>query len=98
VRLSEALRDIQARLSNHLAWTALESPAVGQVYRNLVNQARQVAGGAMRDAWNSDPARTDAQVNIPHDLIDLSSLKSHEAEYMEAVKDHLRKITPWWAR
>jgi hypothetical protein len=98
VRLSEALRDIQARLSNHLAWTALESPAVGEVYRNLIDQARHVAGGAMRDAWNSDPARTDQQVNIPGDLVDLSGLRPLEAEYLEAVKSHLHKLTPWWAR
>jgi hypothetical protein len=98
VRLSEALREVQARLSLHLAWTSLESPSVGDAYQRLVDQGRRVAGGAMRDAWNTGPAKTDAEVNVPSTVVALSSLRPLERDYLQAVKQHLRVIAPWWTR
>ena len=98
IRLSEALREIQASLVYHLAWTAAESETVGQAYANLIQQVRRTAGVAMHDAWKSPPAESDETMNIPPSAIDLSSLALHETTYMNAVRTHLTRLAPWWAR
>lgn len=97
-RLSEALREIQASLAYHLAWTAAESETVGQTYTNLVHQVRKTAGAAMHEAWKAPPTDSDDTMNIPPSIINLSSLAPHEAAYMDAVRAHLTKLAPWWAR
>jgi hypothetical protein len=93
VRLSEAIREVQARLSHHLAWTELESSEIGQAYKALVDEARRTAGAAMREAWNSSAIATDSQVNVPPGLIDLSGLKPLERRYLDTVAKHLRTST-----
>jgi multidrug efflux pump subunit AcrB len=98
IRLSEALREIQANLAYHLAWTAAESETVGNAYANLVQHVRRTAGSAMHEAWKSPPADSDDTMNIPPTVVDLSSLAPHEAAYMEVVREHLRRLAPWWAR
>jgi hypothetical protein len=98
IRLSEALRAVQEKLSYYLAWTQAESVEVGQQYGRLVAEARQVAGGAMHAAWNDPPRASDAEMNIPPDVVDLRQLEAAEAQYMQAVRDHLASLTPWWAR
>lgn len=65
IRLSEALRAVQERLSYYLAWTQAEAVEVGQQYARLIAEARRVAGQAMHDAWNDPPRATDPEMNIP---------------------------------
>jgi hypothetical protein len=98
VRISDELRKVQAELSTHEAWVKLESGTVGTAYTELVQQARKVAGGAMRQAWIDEPATTDADVNIPSGIVDLGPLKPFETAYMEAVEAHLRALAPWWSK
>jgi hypothetical protein len=98
IRLSEALRAVQEKLSYYVAWTEGESVAVGEKYAKLIAEARRVAGRAMHDAWNDPPRATDVEMNIPPEVIDLSQLKAPETEYMQAVRQHLSNLTPWWAR
>jgi hypothetical protein len=98
VRLSEALREIQSNLAYHLAWTAAESETVGRAYADLVRQLRITAGSAMHEAWNAPANDSDAAMNIPPTVVDLSSLGPHEAAYIDAVRAHLRSLAPWWAR
>ncbi|MEU9546998.1 hypothetical protein [Streptomyces mirabilis] len=96
VRLSEALREIQANLSYHLAWTKIESEAVGTAYAELVQELRKSAGAAMHAAWEAAPIESDAAVNIPPTVIDLSALQPLETAYITAVRAHLRTLTRWW--
>lgn len=77
IRLSEALREIQASLAYHLAWTTTESETVGQAYTNLVQQVRRTAGAAMHEAWKAPPTESDDTMNIPPSVIDLSPLAPH---------------------
>jgi hypothetical protein len=98
IRLSEALREIQASLAYHLAWTTTESETVGQAYTNLIQQVRRTAGAAMHEAWKAPPTKSDDTMNIPPSVIDLSPLAPHETAYMHAVRDHLTRLAPWWAR
>jgi hypothetical protein len=70
IRLSEALREIQASLAYHLAWTTTESETVGQAYTNLVQQVRRTAGAAMHEAWKAPPTKSDDTMNIPPTVID----------------------------
>lgn len=97
-RLTDALREIQAQMSVYLAWTAAESQDVGHAYSELVKQTRQVAGTAMKAAWEADPISSDAEMIIPRTVVDLSPLKQAEDAYMQAVIRHLIALAPWWAR
>lgn len=98
IRLSEALRAVQEKVNYYLAWTQAESADVGEQYAKLISEARRVAGRAMHDAWNDPPRATDPEMNIPPELVDLSQLAAAEAEFMQAVRQHLSSLTPWWAR
>jgi hypothetical protein len=98
IRLSEALRTVQEKVNYYLAWTQAESADVGKQYAELISEARRVAGRAMHDAWNDPPRATDPEMNIPPELVDLSQLAAAEAEFMQAVRQHLSSLTPWWAR
>ncbi|WP_377266741.1 hypothetical protein [Peterkaempfera sp. SMS 1(5)a] len=98
IRLSEALREIQARLAYHQAWTLLESPTAGAAYKDLIDQLRAIAGVAMSSAWVAPPLDNDAGMNIPPSVIDLRGLRDHETAYLEAVRAHLKGLKPWWSR
>jgi len=98
VRISEIVREIQADLSYHQTWIRTESKNVADAYDRLVNETRNVAGTAMRDAWNAPAITHDAQMNIGPDVIDVLSLKTYEDAYTQAVAAHLHKLTPWWCR
>jgi hypothetical protein len=95
IRLSEALREIQARLAYHTVWTKAESKSVGSVYAEMVHQARQIAGAAMRAAWSAPPMTSDEAMNIPPATIDLSPLALYEERYIAAVQAHLQAVTRW---
>jgi hypothetical protein len=88
-RLSEELRAIQSRLSYYESWISIEAPAVGEQYAAMVGKLRAVAGGAMRDAWNSTGTDSDASMNIPPSVVDLSALSTYESAYRAAVSTHL---------
>ncbi len=98
VRLSETLREIQGNLSYHLAWTKIESAAVGAAYAELVQELRKTAGVAMRAAWEAPPIENDTAMNIPPAQIDLSALQPLETAYIAAVRAHLDTLKPWWSR
>lgn len=96
-RLAEALREIQSQLNVHLAWTALESKDVGHAYENLVRHTRDIAGQAMKAAWESNAVHSDAEMIIPRSVVNLGPLKPFEDAYMQAVAHHLNVLAPWWA-
>lgn len=89
VRLSDQMREIQAKLAYFELWIAGESAAVGGAYSNLVANLRLVAGQACKDAWIAGPAERDELMNIGPDVIDLSDLQPYEQEYVQAVQQHL---------
>jgi hypothetical protein len=98
VRLSETLREIQSRLTYYDTWIAAEAGTVGHTYHALVVKVREVAGGAMRDAWNARPITDDSAMNIPTTVVDLSPLSDLEKEYVTAFHRHLEAFAPWWSR
>lgn len=98
VRLSEITREIQGKISYYEAWIAAESTAVGDTYSRLVGELRKVAGGAMREAWKAPPITTDAEMNMPTTVIDLSPLAPLEKEFTRAVHAHLDQLAPWWTK
>ncbi|GAA2560726.1 hypothetical protein [Pseudonocardia hydrocarbonoxydans] len=93
VRLSEQMREVQSRLSFFLSWTALESTPVGAAYATMVGRMRAVAGDSIRVAWTSPAITTDADMNLPASIVDLSSLADVEGEFHVAVGAHLRRLT-----
>jgi hypothetical protein len=92
VRLSEALREVQAKLSYYVAWTKAESDEVGQSYETLVNKLREIAGKACHDAWLAPPANDDKDMNFPPGVVDLSALKSYEKAFVTAARKHLKQM------
>lgn len=98
IRLSEALREIQANIDFHLAWTELESEEVGHAFAELIKQTRTVAGEAMKSAWQTPAADADEGMIVPRALVDLSALKRAEETYTRAVQAHLRALAPRWSR
>jgi hypothetical protein len=64
VRLSEEMREIQAKLSYYLMWTPGESKSVGDAYATSVTNLRRVVGAACHNAWIAEPASNDAGMDI----------------------------------
>src|SRR5574341_1480806 len=93
IRLSEALREIQAQLTYYRAWTMAEDSIVGAAYAELLANTRKIAGGAIRQAWLDQPAVEDADMNISPEIVDLTMLKPFEDNYMAAVRAHLGNLT-----
>lgn len=93
-RLSTELNAIQSRLSYFRAWTQFESPAVGSAYANLLLEMRNVAGGAIRSAWEQPALQRDPEMNISREKVDLRELTSEEDRYIEAVSTRLDELTP----
>ncbi len=89
VRLSEELRKVQARLTFFEEWTRIEDKTVGERYRDLVKQLRRVAGAACNAAWMAEPITDDAQMNIPRDEVDLTSLATYERDYTDAARAYV---------
>lgn len=94
IRLSEALRAVQEKLDYFRVWTALEDEHAGATYSDLLQELRKVAGTSMREGWLGPGARTDADMNIGPDRVDLSALAPFEQAYQEAVRTALRRR--WW--
>lgn len=89
VRIAQEMACVQAKLSYYSAWTEAESPQVGGAYADLVKELRRVAGTACHDAWLAPAATSDADMNIPPSVVDLSQLKPLEGAFIAASKQHL---------
>jgi hypothetical protein len=100
VRLSEGLREVQARLSYYSVWIKAESEVVGESYETLVAQLRATAGRACHDAWLAPAASQDADMNFAPGLVDLSGLREYELTYIAAVEQHLKEMrrSPRWRK
>lgn len=97
IRLSEEARQIQQRLSYYRAWTQAESLEVGQAYAVLVAQLRATAGAACNQAWIDAPVRSDVEMNIPSDQVDLRPITAYEDAYITAVASDLKRRKTWRA-
>ncbi|MDX6198991.1 MAG: hypothetical protein QOJ79_2142 [Actinomycetota bacterium] len=95
VRLSETVREIQARLDHFKTWTALENAAVGAAYADLLGELRRVAGTSMHAAWNEPGTDSDGAMNMPPGRVDLTPLRTYEDAYLAAVR---RALLPFWRR
>ncbi len=90
IRLSESMREVQAKLDYFQAWTSLEHRQVGEKYNELLSQLRRVAGGSIRAAWTEPGTSNDAGMNMPPPRVDLDALKPYENAYLQAVRDALK--------
>lgn len=88
IRISEELRGIQEDLTFYSAWTLTESKDVGSAYAELVHQTREVAGKAVRGAWNEAPVQRDEDMNMPD--LGLGALDEARTKYLAAVSRRLR--------
>jgi phosphate/sulfate permease len=97
VRLSQEMSKLQADLSFYLAWTAAESTEVGLQYQELVTKLRQVAGTACHEAWEAAAPTSDAQMNIPPTVVDLSAVRPYQNSFTTAAQAHLDQYLSWRA-
>lgn len=92
VRLSEALREVQADISLHQALVRVErSTEVLRAYNTLVTKTREIAGGYMKAAWAGDPVASDKEMNrkVP---LEYAILDRYVDEYLEKLRNDLK----WW--
>lgn len=95
IRISEALREVQARLSFHQAWIGIEGRRVSRAFDGLLAETRTVMGSQMRVGWNSEPTHDDTGMNITD--IERGDLELRRDAYLTAVRDHL-SLWPTWIR
>ncbi len=95
VRISTELSEIQRRLNHNAAVLRVEAPRVAEAYGALIDASRAIAGAAIHDGWNLEPATSDRGIHVGD--VDLAALRSHEDRYLVAAADHLA-LTPSWIR
>jgi hypothetical protein len=86
LRISGELRQVQQELAFCVGWMTTESKALAKSYRELVDSVRAVAGGEIRRAWESEPAKSDREMNM---IVDLSGISAAEEAFLTAVRRHL---------
>ena len=78
-RISAELSTVQAKLNSYRARLRVESPYVGAHYADLVDTLRHVAGPMIREAWNTDPVKADAQMH--GSALDFAKLDASEERF-----------------
>jgi hypothetical protein len=94
-RISGDLQKLQSRISYFQTWVPAQAPPVRDAYRTLLFQMRHIAGPYMRSAWDEPGAHHDRDMNISHDVVDLTKLHQYEQAYWQAVNDYLDTFTVW---
>lgn len=90
VRISGDLSAVQSLLNQNASVLKVEVPRVAVAYEALLRITRRVAGGAIRDGWDTPPITADADIHVD---IDLSAIDPFETAYLLEVRDHLA-LTP----
>lgn len=91
-RLADELRHVQEQLTFWMAWMEMESPSVSREYSRLVFDMRDVAGNAMRRAWEFVPTEKGRDMNIPDYADELAMLRDAEKDFIHAAR---RRLRPW---
>ncbi len=66
-----------------------EDATLSAAFDGLVTKLRNIAGTACHDAWLAPAATSDADMNFPMGVVDLSDLQPYEDAYIAAVRAHL---------
>ena len=96
IRISTELRKVQEDISYYSAWLSTESRFVSEAYDALVLKLREVAGGAIRDAWCESAIDNDSEMNMPD--LGLGGLEPVKQAYLEEVGYHLSWLPRWLRR
>ncbi len=87
VRISTEVQAVQQELAYYTAWLQIGPLRISSAYIDVVDEAREVAGKAMHEAWLSDPAESDEAMNTA--ALNLNRFRSLQDEYLREVSDHL---------
>ncbi|MGH9245480.1 MAG: hypothetical protein ACRD29_14430 [Acidimicrobiales bacterium] len=79
VRISGELSAVQSRLNQNAAVLKVEAPRVADAYDELLRITRRVAGGAIRDGWDTPPITADTDIHVD---LDLSAIDPCETAYL----------------
>lgn len=92
-RITGLLSDVQHRLASLEARVLVEAPRVGVAFSRLVADTRAVAGSLIKSGWDSPPLPADRTGRIED--VDFTPLDAPQAEYLDAVRDHLGHGPAW---
>jgi hypothetical protein len=70
--------------------------SISYTYETLIRKLREIAGKEIHNAWNQQPAGSDAEMNMPD--LGLGALKPFKQAYLHEVADHLSPIPRWLRR
>ncbi|MFH8618157.1 hypothetical protein ACH4E8_24250 [Streptomyces sp. NPDC017979] len=92
--LAEKISDVFARLNYHQTLLTMDSPVVGEAYAVLFARARRYGGPHRREAWNTAPVSSDAEMPaaayFPYE---------HQPELEACLLAMRNELTPWgWVR
>lgn len=94
-RISEALRDVQKRISHHQSWLKTESSDIAEKYDDLINTLRSVAGEEMRRRWTAPPIENDSEMTVVPKFHNWDDIERKEQIYVKAV---CKQLAPIWKR
>ena len=89
VRISTELSKVQKKLNHHAAVLRVEAPRVATTFVELLRVTRQVAGGAIRQGWETAPITEDSGIHVD---VDLTGIEPYEDAYLIEVADHLSPL------
>jgi hypothetical protein len=93
VRISEAMREVQRDLAGAESLMKIErGDEVRAAYSRLVAETRRIAGGYIREAWQTEPITDDRAMNVAGglDFIDAS-----EQQYLATIGRDLAWYRLW---
>lgn len=93
--ISRSLSSIQGSLNRYIAILTIESRAVGEAYKRLVEHTRAVAGPLIAEGWDRQPRTETSDMRVSD--VDLSELHTPTEAFIQTVERHLR-ILPSFRR
>ncbi|MGW5097198.1 hypothetical protein ACWEQ1_22305 [Streptomyces nodosus] len=88
--LAQQISDVFTKINLHQNLLAMDSGVVGEAYADLFRQTRRHGGPHRREAWNSPPVATDAEMSgrtyFPYD---------NEPEQEICLLAMRRELSPW---
>jgi hypothetical protein len=88
--LAAQFNQAQQDLDWHCTWLEVEAPDVATAYRSLVDKVKTTAKPLIQKAWASPPISQASGMNLSDELHGDFTLDTLTAEYVKAVRKHLK--------
>jgi hypothetical protein len=88
--LTAQFNQAQQDLDWYCTWLEIEAPDAASAYRNLVEKVKTTAKPLIQKAWTSPAISQASDMNLSDELHGDFTLDALTAEYVRAVRDHLK--------